>query len=98
MAHQLLSEVIEKEDVVVVATMGNGYDTLFLANFSQHVYAFDVQEEALNATEERLAQAGQTARLILDGHENLERYVILRERLKRLFLTWVICQRQINRL
>ena len=34
MAHQFLAEVITKEDVVVDATMGNGYDTAFLAKLA----------------------------------------------------------------
>lgn len=75
MAHQQLAEVIEPEDVVVDATMGNGYDTLFLANLSRRVYAFDVQEQALRVTKARLEQADKNAHLILDGHENLGAYI-----------------------
>ena len=46
MAHAFLSEVITKEDIVVDATMGNGHDTLFLAQLAKKVYAFDIQEQA----------------------------------------------------
>ena len=74
-AHQMLKEVIERKDIVVDATMGNGYDTLFLSQLSDHVYAFDIQKEALKATEEKLALAHQKATLILDGHEHLLRYI-----------------------
>ncbi|PCR98802.1 tRNA (mnm(5)s(2)U34)-methyltransferase [Lactococcus fujiensis] len=74
-AHELLSEVIEVDDVVVDATMGNGHDTLFLAKLSNHVYAFDVQEQAIESTRKRLSQAGKRAHLILDGHENVANYV-----------------------
>lgn len=35
MAHAFLSEVITKEDIVVDATMGNGHDTLFLAQLAK---------------------------------------------------------------
>ena len=72
MAHDFLSEVVTKEDIVVDATMGNGHDTLFLAKLAKKVYAFDIQEQAL----ERLNQAGMTnAQLILQGHETLDQFV-----------------------
>ena len=47
MAHDFLAEVVTKEDIVVDATMGNGHDTLFLAKLAKKVYAFDIQEQAL---------------------------------------------------
>lgn len=75
MAHQLLLEVVGFEDVVVDATMGNGYDTLFLTELSNHVFAFDIQQAALDATKKRLAAAEKSARLILDGHENVKKYI-----------------------
>lgn len=52
--HWMLKDIINVDDVVVDATMGNGYDTLFLAELGAKVYAFDVQEAALEATEKRL--------------------------------------------
>lgn len=91
MAHWMLKDIIKTNDVVVDATMGNGYDTQFLAELGANVYAFDVQEEALNATEKRLDDAGiknqifeknlsnlltePSVNLILSGHENLSEYV-----------------------
>ena len=50
MAHQMLSKTIKSGDVVVDATMGNGWDTAFLAGLTDKVYAFDVQKEALVST------------------------------------------------
>ena len=58
MAHDFLAEVVTKDDIVVDATMGNGHDTLFLAKLAKQVYAFDIQEKALEKTQERLDQAG----------------------------------------
>ena len=76
MAHDFLAEVVTKEDVAVDATMGNGHDTLFLAKIAKQVYAFDIQEQALLKTQERLAQAGlDNAQLILQGHETLDQFV-----------------------
>ena len=76
MAHDFLAEVVTKEDIVVDATMGNGHDTLFLAKLAKQVYAFDIQEQALEKTQERLDQARMTnAQLILQGHETLDQFV-----------------------
>ena len=58
MAHAFLTEVVSKEDTVVDATMGNGHDTLFLAQLARQVYAFDIQEQAVEKTRQRLAEAG----------------------------------------
>ena len=41
-SHQLLKEVLQPGDLAVDATMGNGHDTLFLAQLvgrTGHVYA-----------------------------------------------------------
>ena len=71
----LLAEVVTKEDIVVDATMGNGHDTLFLAKLAKQVYAFDIQEQAVEKTRQRLAEAGlDNAQLILAGHETLDQY------------------------
>lgn len=91
MAHWMLKDIIKTNDVVVDATMGNGYDTQFLAELGANVYAFDVQEEALNSTEKRLDDAGiknqifeknlsnlltePSVNLVLSGHEKLSEYV-----------------------
>ena len=76
MAHDFLAQVITKDDVVVDATMGNGHDTLFLAKLAKQVYAFDIQEKALEKTSQRLQEAGLTnAELILQGHETVDQFV-----------------------
>ena len=75
-AHDFLAQVITKEDIVVDATMGNGHDTLFLAKLAKQVYAFDIQEQALEKTSQRLQEAGLTnAELILQGHETVDQFV-----------------------
>ena len=76
MAHDFLAQVITKENIVVDATMGNGHDTLFLAKLAKQVYAFDIQEQALEKTSQRLQEAGLTnAELILQGHETVDQFV-----------------------
>ena len=76
MAHDFLAQVITKDDVVVDATMGNGHDTLFLAKLAKQVYAFDIQEQALEKTSQRLQETGLTnVDLILQGHETVDQFV-----------------------
>ncbi|MGL5312722.1 MAG: class I SAM-dependent methyltransferase [Peptostreptococcaceae bacterium] len=75
-----LEQIINEGDIVVDATMGNGYDTKYLAEKvgpNGAVYAFDVQEEAIKSTKKKLEKADLLDRvnLILDGHENMDMYV-----------------------
>ena len=70
LSHDFLAEVLDDESVAVDATMGNGNDTAFLAGLAKKVYAFDVQEQALEKTRQRLSDLEiENAELILDGHE-----------------------------
>ena len=76
----LLEDVINEGDAVIDATMGNGYDTKYLAEKVGEngvVYSFDVQEEAIKGTKKRLEKAELIDRvnLILDGHQNMDMYV-----------------------
>ena len=67
-AREYMEKMLRAGSVAVDATMGNGHDTEALAQLvgqSGHVYAFDVQEAAVQATGERLAQAGLQDRVTL---------------------------------
>ena len=67
---------IEKNNynIAVDFTMGNGYDTLFLSGLANKVYSFDIQEQALVNTKERLKDVNNVE-LILDSHEHVDKYV-----------------------
>ncbi|MFD1020568.1 class I SAM-dependent methyltransferase [Thalassobacillus hwangdonensis] len=71
-SHQLLAEVIKRGDVVVDGTCGNGHDTLFLSELvgpSGVVYGFDIQEEAIENTKEKLNNASfSNVQLFHDSH------------------------------
>ncbi|MET3557945.1 16S rRNA C1402 N4-methylase RsmH [Streptococcus rupicaprae] len=76
LSHEFLAEVLDKEAVAIDATMGNGNDTAFLAQLAKKVYAFDIQEQALVKTQERLTGLGlDNAELVLAGHETVDQYV-----------------------
>lgn len=55
-------------------TMGNGHDTQLLSTLCTHVYAFDIQEEALRRTKDLLGDASNVT-LILASHADMKRYV-----------------------
>lgn len=80
LAHHLVGLVISEGDLSVDATAGNGHDTVFLATKvgeAGHVYSFDIQQEALDTTYNKLKQKNLEKRvtLITRGHENLKDYV-----------------------
>ncbi len=67
-------------DNAVDFTMGNGHDTEFLCRTvgeSGHVWAFDVQRQAVESTAANLAASGcpQVYTLINDSHHNVKKYV-----------------------
>jgi len=71
--HQLLQNCLSFDDIVIDATCGNGNDTLFLAPLVNHVYAFDIQELAINNTYEKISSLGFTnVSLHQTSHENLD--------------------------
>jgi tRNA1(Val) A37 N6-methylase TrmN6 len=59
-AHDLIRDIINPGDIAIDATVGNGHDTLFLAEQiapSGHVYGFDIQQAAIDSTLEKFRQA-----------------------------------------
>lgn len=73
--HSVLQNTVRPGDIAIDATMGNGHDTLFLANLvgeTGHVHAFDILEQALEKTSARLQDAGVShAVLHHAGHETM---------------------------
>ncbi|WP_156646112.1 tRNA (mnm(5)s(2)U34)-methyltransferase [Lentibacillus sp. JNUCC-1] len=86
-AHTLLEESLQPGDTAIDATCGNGHDTLFLCQTvgaNGHVYAFDIQEQAITNTAQRLAAAHQTnATIIQDSHANFVNHIPV-DRLNRI--------------
>ena len=75
-ARELIQPALYPGARAVDATMGNGHDTLALCELvgeGGHVYAFDVQPEAVYSTRARLEAAGvlDRATLICAGHEHI---------------------------
>lgn len=94
LAARYMEDILREGDVAVDATMGNGGDTAFLCKLvgkTGHVYAFDVQQEALDRTAARLEEAGMRSRatLILAGHETMRDHVPVSPRVVMFNLGWL---------
>ena len=74
--HHFIKNHVKEGETCVDATAGNGNDTLLLAELvgeKGKVYAFDIQEQALRRTKERLEEKklDSRAELILQSHEEI---------------------------
>lgn len=73
LAHELWRHLVLPHDLVIDATAGNGRDTLMLAQLVTEgkVIAFDIQEEAIMKTHQRLKEADLLHRVELytQSHE-----------------------------
>ena len=72
--HKYIKGLINKDDETVDMTMGNGFDTLFLANISKYVYSFDINKQALENTYKKVKDK-DNVKLILDNHNNIDKYL-----------------------
>lgn len=79
-SHTLLADCVRPGDAVVDATAGNGHDTLYLTTLvgqTGHVYACDIQADALTNTRALLDTHHVTTpvTLIHDSHATLADYL-----------------------
>lgn len=79
-AQTLMRMAIEKGDIAVDATAGNGHDTVFLAELvgpDGYVYSFDVQKEAVDATLLRVLDHAyeDRVRVLHRGHETVDEFI-----------------------
>jgi len=76
-AHEGVRSAVSAGESVVDATIGNGHDTLFLAQCvgeTGRVFGFDVQQAALDSTRDRLLGAGVSLscfELYLTSHDRM---------------------------
>ncbi|MHB8057215.1 MAG: class I SAM-dependent methyltransferase [Desulfuromonadaceae bacterium] len=80
LSHLFLRSFLRDGHTAVDATCGNGHDTLLLAQLvgeGGHAWGFDIQEQAIIETGNRLAEAGLSNRttLLQTGHEELAEHV-----------------------
>lgn len=72
--HKYLKPLINKSDSVIDMTLGNGNDTLLLAELSKKVYAFDISKEAIKRSKLKLNNY-DNVEFINDNHINVDKYV-----------------------
>lgn len=72
----IYQKFIKPGDIVVDATCGNGNDTLALCKLAKKVFAFDIQEIAINNTKKLLNKnIINNVTLINDSHERLYKHL-----------------------
>lgn len=75
-------DILKHAKIIVDATCGNGYDLLYLYKHSlkkSHIYTFDIQENALQYSKERLFSTTEYTNkvtFICDNHKNLNNHNI----------------------
>jgi len=73
LTHLLLSDYLKSDAIAVDMTLGNGYDTLFLASRVKHVFAYDIQEIAINNSKKLLSENKiNNVTFINDTNENID--------------------------
>ncbi len=80
MAQERIAQQLQPGQFAIDATVGNGHDTVFLAESvgtQGQVIGFDIQSQALANTHQRMADAEFESHvtLIHDGHENMSAQV-----------------------
>ena len=68
-----LALTTDTKDVAIDATVGNGYDTLFLAQHFNKVIGIDIQPLAIKRSKEK-TQALNNVELYLDDFNNISKY------------------------
>ena len=74
MAHHLIDINVTEESICADLTAGNGNDTLYLAKKAKHVYAFDIQAQAIENTKEKVKDYTNVT-CILDSHVHVKNYI-----------------------
>jgi len=77
-SHWIIDNYLDEYNVLVDATCGNGYDTLFLSSKISKkgkLYAFDIQKSAIESTKSKFKDKKTNVEFINDGHENLDKYL-----------------------
>ena len=72
--HKYIKSLLKKDYAVVDMTLGNGNDTLFLANKVKKVYAIDIAKEAINKSKKILKDFNNIV-YICDNHTNVDKYI-----------------------
>ena len=70
-----IESVINEGDIVIDATMGNGYDTKYLAQKvgeEGFVYSFDIQEKAIKSTQKKIEKLNLAKLELIEALKEIE--------------------------
>lgn len=78
-SHDFVRRNLKEGSFAIDCTAGRGYDTVFLGQCvgeSGRVLAFDIQDEAINSTNERIKSQGleKVCTVIKESHSNIDKY------------------------
>lgn len=63
----------KKYNIAIDATIGNGYDTIYLANYYQKVIGIDIQPLAIKRSKEKTKELNNVE-IYLDDFNNIDKY------------------------
>lgn len=73
-AHKILAEHLNHAAFVIDATVGNGYDSLFVSEIlgrNGKLFGFDIQKAAIEQTQNKLQNTQCKTQLFCQGHETM---------------------------
>lgn len=73
-AHLFLDELTDSSKILIDFTLGNGHDSAYFISKVKKLYAFDIQQQALDQSRKNYPILNN-ANLILDSHENIDYYI-----------------------
>ena len=72
--HKYIKSLVNKDDIVVDMTLGNGNDAFFLADKVKHLYGFDISKKAIENSKARLKEFNNIT-YINDNHCKVDEYI-----------------------
>lgn len=72
--HKYIKPLLNKEDIVLDMTLGNGNDTYFISGFVNKIYGFDIDIEAIKRSKERCKDLDNII-YINDNFINVDKYI-----------------------
>lgn len=72
LSHYIITNYLENKDIAIDGTLGNGFDTDFLAKNFNKVYSFEIQKEPCN---EYINKNINNVHIINDSHHKFKEYV-----------------------
>lgn len=72
--HKYIKSLITKNDITIDMTLGRGLDSELLCKLSKKVYSFDISDEAISISKNRLKDFNNIE-IIKDNHININKYI-----------------------